>query len=134
MLSIKEYAEKHSITIQAVYQQINRKQNKEFLSQHTQKIKGVKYLDDEAVEFLESKRENSPSVIIQSDDKEHIEHLENENKKLLIKVAELQESIILKSDKIEQLQEANIRLLEEQKEEPIKKSKSFWKKFFKGGE
>lgn len=128
--SIKEYAENHSITIQAVYQQINRKQNKDFISQHSRKIKGVKYLDDEAVAYLESKRENSPTVILQTDDKERMEQLENENKRLLLKIAELQEVIIAKSDKIEQLQEANILLLEQKQEKP----KGFWAKVFGKGE
>lgn len=130
MLTIKEYAEKHGISIQAVYQQLKRKQNKEFLVDHIQVIGGVKYLDDEAVAFLESKRESSPSVIIQTDSKEIIDQLENDNKTLLLKVAELQEAIITKSNKIEQLQEANMLLLETIKYE--EKSKGFWSRIFKG--
>ena len=81
--SVKDYAEKNGITIQAVYQQINRKQNKEFIAQHSKKIKGVKHLDEEAVKFLESKRENSPAVIVQSDDRERIAQLEAEKEALL---------------------------------------------------
>lgn len=112
MQTIKEYAESHSVTIQAVYQQINRKQNKEFISKNIKKINGVKYLNDEAVSFLESKRANSPSVIIQTGENEKIEQLENENKILLLKVTELQDLLLKEKDQIKQLQQDKILLLE----------------------
>lgn len=128
--SVKEYAKEHGITIQAVYQQINRKKNKEFLQGHIFKRDGVKYLDEEAVSYLEHQRVHAPTIIMQTDDKERIEQLENENKMLLLKVAELQETIIAKSEKIEQLQEANILLLEQKQEKP----KGFWAKVFGKGE
>lgn len=128
--SVKEYAKEHGITIQAVYQQINRKKNKEFLQEHIFKRDGVKYLDEEAVAYLEHQRVHAPTIIMQTDDKERIEQLENENKMLLLKVAELQETIIAKSEKIEQLQEANILLLEQKQEKP----KGFWAKVFGKGE
>ncbi|MDP2947602.1 MAG: hypothetical protein Q8N88_05800 [Nanoarchaeota archaeon] len=138
MVTIKEYAEKHGVSIQAVYQQLKRKQNKAFLSQHIEKIDGVTYLDPEAVAFLESKRENSPSVIVRTAEHEVIEQLTQENKNLLIKVAQLQEVIITKSEKIEQLQEANILLLEEEKQnsdsnagtEETEKKKGWLSRFF----
>lgn len=126
--SIKEYAEKKGVTIQAVYQQINRKQNKDFISQHSRKINGIKYLDDEAVAYLESKRENSPTVVIQTDDKERMEELERQNEMLKAKVMELQELVIAKSDKIEQLQD--ILLLEQKKEVPEEVHKKPWWKFW----
>lgn len=128
MVTIKEYAENHGVTIQAVYQQLKRKQNKEFLDSHIQKISGIKYLDDEAVDFLESKRDNSPTVIIQTEDRVLLDQLESENKNLLLKIAELHEIIIKKSEKIEQLQEASILLLEEKKDE--EKPKGFFSKLF----
>ena len=49
LITIKEYAESHGVTIQAVYQQMNRKKNKKFIDEHTRKIDGKKYLDQEAV-------------------------------------------------------------------------------------
>ena len=136
MVTIKEYAETHGVTIQAVYQQLKRKQYKDFLNQHIEKINGVTYLDPEAVAFLESKRENSPSVIIRTAEHEVIEQLTQENKNLLIKVAQLQEVVIAKSEKIEQLQEANILLLEEKQNnsnagaEEIEKKKGWLSRFF----
>ena len=133
VVTVKEYAEMHGITIQAVYQQLKRKQNKEFLSKHTEKINGVTFLNSEAVDFLERKRENSPSVIVRTSEHEQIDQLNQENKNLLIKVAQLQEVIISKSERIEQLQNANILLLEE-KNNPIvedqEKKKSWFSRIF----
>lgn len=133
MITIKEYADMHGITIQAVYQQLKRKQNKEFLSNHIEKINGVTYLDPEAVKFLESKRENSPSVIIRTSEHEMIDQLTQENKNLLVKVAQLQEVIISKSQRIEQLQDANILLLAEKTNpgsEETEKKKNWFNRIF----
>ncbi len=52
MITIKEYAEAQGIRTQAVYQQIKRKKNKDFIEQHSEIINGITYLDDEAVESL----------------------------------------------------------------------------------
>lgn len=83
MITVKEYAAKHNITIQAVYQQINRKKNAEALKGHVEVVKGIKYLDDEAVAILEAARERSPVVVVQENKDERIVELENEIKKLL---------------------------------------------------
>lgn len=83
MITIKEYAAKHNITIQAVYQQINRKKNAAVLEGHIQIIKGIKYLDDEAVAVLEAARKSSPAVVMTENKDEKILQLENEIKLLL---------------------------------------------------
>lgn len=124
--SVKEYAKEHGVTIQAVYQQINRKKNKEFLQGHIFKRDGVKYLDEEAVEYLERQRIHTPSIIMQTEDKERVEQLELENKRLLLKVAELQEELLREKDQVKLLQEEKIVLLE-QKDKP---KTTFWSKFF----
>jgi hypothetical protein len=123
MISLKDYAKSKAISYEAVRKQVNRYRAE--LKEHIIKKNRTQYLDEEAVAFLDKKRENNPVIVLQNDDREHIEQLEAENKKLLIKVAELQEAIIVKSDKIEQLQEANILLLE--KKDEVKKT---WWKFW----
>ena len=132
MLSIKEYAEKSGKSVQAVYKQIKSKENSIHLEGHIfeKKIKNrnVKFLDETAIKILDESSKQTPIIMVQTDNKEHIENLEKENKNLILKIAELQEIIILKSEKIEKLQEANILLLEEKKEEPQKK---IWWKFGK---
>lgn len=133
MISIKDYAKSKAISYEAVRKQVNR--YKAELGEHISRENRTQYLDEEAVAFLDKKRDGNPVVILQTDDKEHIEQLENENKRLLIKVAELQETIIAKSDKIEQLQEANILLLEQKKDtEQEEPPKGFWQKIFGKGE
>lgn len=132
MISIKEYAKLNSKSVQAVYKQMKSKENSNALKGHihTLKInnKETKFLDADAVAILDDASRQAPTVIIQTEDKTLIEQLTMENKNLLLKVAELQEIIINKSEKIEKLQEANILLLEQNKDE--EKPKGFFKKLF----
>lgn len=141
MLSIKEYAEINKKSVQAVYKQIRSKENAKALEGHifTKRAnnKDAKFLDAVAIQILDSASRQAPTVIVKTEDHSLIEQLTQENKNLLIKVAQLQEVIISKSEKIEQLQEANILLLEEkQKEvsdaalEELDKKKGWLRKFF----
>lgn len=95
MITIKEYAESHGKSVQAVYKQIKSKENSALLDGHivVEKInnKNVKMLDDVAVQILDDASKQSIQVVLQNEDKETIERLEEENKKLLLKIASLQE-------------------------------------------
>lgn len=132
--SVKEYAREHGVTIQAVYQQMNRKKNKEFLQGHIFKRDGVKYLDEEAVEYLERQRIHTPSIIMQTEDKERVEQLENENKRLLLKIAELQDELLKERTEVKQLQQEKIAFLEQKQENQKAEQKGFWSRLFKKGE
>lgn len=110
MISIKDYAKSKSISYEAVRKQINR--YKDELGAHISKSNRTQYLDDEAVAFLDKKRESNPIIIMQTDDKERIERLENENKALLLKVAELQEQLLQERQETKLLQQQKIELLE----------------------
>lgn len=127
-MTVKEYADLHGVTIQAVYQQMNRKKNKAFLQEHVWMQDGVKHLDDVAVKFLERGRGNSPSVIVQTGNQERIEELERENKLLLQKVASLQEQMIQEmtrqNKRIEELTD-RVLLLSDTKS---KRNWKFWEK------
>lgn len=136
MITIKEYAESHGKSVQAVYKQIKSKENSALLDGHivVEKInnKNVKMLDDVAVQILDDASKQSIQVVLQNDDKETIERLEEENKKLLLKIASLQEELIntqkelsQEKDNVKLLQTEKIELLEK-KEEPQQK-KSWWK-------
>ncbi len=111
MITIKEYAEAQGIRTQAVYQQIKRKKNKEFIEKHSEIINGITYLDDEAVEYLQNSRSNAPTVVLQTDDKQQIEHLKRTNEQLLIKITDLQDQLIHEKDEVKQLQDKQIGLL-----------------------
>ena len=135
MITIKEYADLHGKSVQSVYKQLKSKENAKLLDGHifSEKInnKNVKMLDDVAVEILENASKQSIQVVLQNDDKETIERLEEENKKLLLKIASLQEELIntqkelsQEKDNVKLLQSEKIELLEK-KDEPQQK-KSWW--------
>lgn len=136
MITIKEYAESHGKSVQSVYKQMKSKENATLLDGHivVEKInnKNVKMLDDVAVQILDDASKQSIQVVLQNEDKETIERLEEENKKLLLKIASLQEELINtqkelnnEKDNVKLLQSEKIELLEK-KDEPQQK-KSWWK-------
>ena len=110
MISMKDYAEQKGISYEAVRRSVNR--YKEELEGHIVVQNRSKFLDDEAVAFLDSKRQQSPIVIINQDKNEELERLRNEKEALLIKIAELQDALLQEKDKVAVLQEKNIALLE----------------------
>ena len=77
------------------------------------------------MKFLDSKRQDNPIIIQQLDKDETIERLEQENKNLLIKIAELQEALIQEKDQVKQLQIEKIELLEVKTQE----KKKWWHVF-----
>lgn len=138
MITIKEFAELHGKSVQAVYKQLKSKENATLLEGHiiTKKInnKNIKMLDDIAVQILNDASKQSIQVIMQNDDRERIEQLETENKTLLIKIASLQEDLIntqkelsKEKDNVKILQNEKIELLEEKEEPQQKKWWQFWK-------
>lgn len=121
MVSIRDYAKQKSVSYEAVRKQVQKYKEGE-LKEHIIKQNKTQYLDDYAVEFLDNKRKENPIIVVQMDKDEELERLSEENKRLLIKIAELQEVIIAKSEKIEQLQDT---MLLQQKSE---KKRWFWQK------
>lgn len=139
MISVKEYAKQNQKSVQAVYKQIKSHENAKALEGHifTRKInnKDTKFLDNTAIEILDEASRQAPTIIVRTSEHEMIDQLTQENKKLLIKVAQLQAVIIDKSEKIEQLQEANILLLETKnnpKAEDPEKKQSWFNRIFGG--
>lgn len=137
LISVKEYAENRGKSVQAVYQQLKRKDNAQRLEGHivVKRVgnKDTKFLDAVAVEILDEASRQAPQVIMESMDKERIAELEAENKMLVQKIVELQEQIIERSKKVEMLQEANILLLEQKQErmqEQVEEKKGFWSRIF----
>lgn len=104
MISMKEYAEKHDISYEAVRKQVKRYQND--LKPHIHKVGRVNYLDEEAEAFLDEKRSKNPVIVVEDDRKNEIQRLYDENKALLLKITELQSLLICEKDKVQQLQDA----------------------------
>ena len=156
MISLKEYAKQNNVSYEAIRKQVRRYQKE--LEGHIFKQDGkTQFLDDEAVLFLNEKRKSNPIIVQEVAKDEQIEELTNQNKMLLVKVAELQDQLLKKQDKIELLQADKIALLEEKKQEEDQndglkdnlksledtvkqlqdelerqKNKTFWQRLFKG--
>ena len=124
MISIRDYADSKGVSYEAVRKQTKR--YSEELAEHLHKQGRTQYLDDYAVSFLDSKRAESPIILIQADKDEEIRRLTDENKALLLKVAELQDALINEKDKVFSLQEEKIALLNA-KQEPEDVKKPWWK-------
>lgn len=125
MQTIREYAKNNGVSYEAI-----RKQTKTYeveLREHIMKNGRTQYLDDYAVDFLNKKRANNTIIVAQADKDEEIKRLENENKALLLKVAELQEQLLKEKDEVKLLQEQKIQLLEQKESKPEKK-KWWWQK------
>lgn len=75
-LSIKEYAQLRGKTVQAVYQQMKRKENAAALEGHVfmQRVgnKDVKYLDEVAVEILDTSSYSTTTIIEKEDLKDEL--------------------------------------------------------------
>lgn len=116
LISLKDYAKQNNITYEAVRQQVNRYADE--LGGHIIRDGRQQFLDEEAVAFLDGKRQKNPVVIIQQDKDEMIELLRREKEELLTKVAELS---VWKADNAIAIAEANHRQsLLEAGEEKIK--------------
>lgn len=109
MITVKEFAKRQHRSVQAIYQSIDR--YKLQLEGHITKIGRTSYLDDEAVAFLETKREQNPVVIFQQDKDEELERLRQNADVMKAKIAELQESVNQSQQEYIALQKENARLL-----------------------
>lgn len=108
VITLRDYAKQNNISYEAVRKQLARYKNE--LGDHIIKDGRQQFLDDEAVAFLDGKRQKNPIAIIQQDKDERIDSLEKENKNLLQQLAIVQDALLKEKDKVQML-------LEEQKEQ-----------------
>ena len=120
MIKLSEYAKQNGVSYEAVRKQVKRYRTE--LGEHISIIKKTQYLDDEAISFLDKKRKENPIIIVEADKNERLEQLEIENKRLLVKVAELQDALLKEKDQVKVLQEEKIALLEQKNTKP-----NFWR-------
>lgn len=85
VISLKDYAAQKNISYEAVRQQVVR--YKDDLAGHLIRDGRQQFLDEEAVAFLDAKRQKNPVAIIQQNKDEQIEELEDQVKQLLIETA-----------------------------------------------
>ena len=110
MISLKDYAREKGVSYEAVRKQVTR--YKDELEGHITKENRTQYLDDAAVEFLNHKRATNSVILMEASRDDEVKRLSEENKALLLKVAELQDSLLKDKDEVKLLQEQKILLLE----------------------
>lgn len=92
MESIKNYAKARNISYEAARKQVKRYAAE--LEGHIRTQNRTQYLDNYAVELLDSHRQSSPIVIMQQDKDDELQQLRTENKALLQQVAALQDKLL----------------------------------------
>lgn len=125
MITVKEYAESRSKSIQAVHQQRKRAKYKDQLSEHEFVKDGVVYLDEVAVKILDSAHENTVAIVDTST-KERIQKLErkleateNREKNLLNDLNKKNTDIINLQKRLQEQTEQITILLLENKEKTL---------------
>ena len=104
VISLKDYAKQNNISYEAVRQQVVR--YKDELSEHIIRDGRQQFLDEEAVTFLDAKRQKNPVAIIQQDKDETIEALRQERENLLIKIAAQADKIAQQADELREADKA----------------------------
>lgn len=127
LITLKDYAKQNNVSYEAVRQQVTRYVDE--LGEHIVRDGRQQFLDEEAVAFLDTKRQKNPVVIVQQNKDEEIEELKNlvenlrtVNTEQANKIAALSE---WKADNAVAIAEANYNLkLLEAGEETIKDLKA----------
>ena len=104
VISLKDYAKQNNISYEAVRQQVVR--YKDELSEHIIRDGRQQFLDEEAVTFLDAKRQKNPVAIIQQDKDETIEALRQERENLLINIAAQADKIAQQADELREADKA----------------------------
>ena len=113
VITLRDYAKQNNISYEAVRKQVVRYQDE--LAGHLIRDGRQQFLDDEAVAFLDARRQKNPVAIIQIEKDEKIDQLEHENKILLQELAAVQKALLNEKDKIDLLlseKNAQLALLE----------------------
>ena len=109
VISLKEYARIKSISYEAVRQQVAR--YREELGEHLIKDGRQQYLDEEAVAFLDERRQKNPVVIYQENKDEELERLRENYQATLEALSDARERIIAQQDKIYELGAADQKIM-----------------------
>ena len=107
VITLRDYAKNNNISYEAVRQQVVR--YKDELGEHIIRDGRQQFLDEEAVAFLDSKRQKNPVAIIQMDKDEQIEALRRDKETILTQLASVQAELLEEKKKTS-------ALLEEQRE------------------
>lgn len=101
VITLRDYAKQNNISYEAVRKQVVRYQDE--LAGHLIKDGRQQFLDEEAVAFLDERRQKNPVAVIQIEKDEKIDQLERENKILLRQIATVQDALLKEKDKTDTL-------------------------------
>ena len=111
VITLRDYAKQNNVSYEAVRKQVVRYADE--LGSHIIKDGRQQFLDEEAVAFLDAKRQKNPVAIIQQDKDEQIEALRREKENLLqtiaLQASQLSELNAWKADHAIAIAEANHR-------------------------
>lgn len=113
VITLRDYAKQNNISYEAVRKQVVRYQDE--LAEHLIKDGRQQFLDEEAVAFLDARRQKNPVAVIQIEKDEKIEQLEYENKILLQQLVTVQDTLLKEKEKTDALlaeKKGEIALLE----------------------
>ncbi len=82
MISLQDYAAQKGISYEAVRSQIARYSDDKSLTDHIHKVGRTRFLDEEAVDFLDKRRSSNPVVVVSGERNQKIEDLELQIKTL----------------------------------------------------
>lgn len=108
VISLKDYAKRNNISYEAVRQQVVR--YKDDLDAHIIRDGRQQFLDEEAVAFLDAKRQKNPVAIIQMDKDERIEDLQRQLDVAKNLIIELQDERNKLKDEKYALEQENLKI------------------------
>ena len=113
-ITLRQFAEEHNITYEAVRKQVARYQDD--LGGHIVKDGQTQYLDTEAVKFLEERRKKNPVILVNMNQEEEIQRLREQlsaTKDALIAVQEQltksKDELLREKDKVIALQDNAVK-------------------------
>lgn len=109
VISLKEYARIKNITYEAVRQQVTRYREK--LGDHVIKDGRQQFLDEEAVAFLDERRQKNPVILYQENKDEELERLREDNQRLLEELNGAKSRIISQQDRLYELAASEQKML-----------------------
>lgn len=111
MVSIQEYADKQKVSYEAIRKQLKR-YSKE-LEGHITKQNRKQYIDEFAEKFLNEKRQQSPIIIVEKAKTEELAEAKEQIESMKATIMELQAQLNASKDKIMELQDEKMGLIEE---------------------
>lgn len=113
-ITIKDYAHKCGVSYEAIRKQVGRYSDE--LEGHIVKHGRTLVLDEWAEDFLGAKRQGNPVVVAQADLQQQLRQLQDENKALLIKVADQADKLAGAYKQLADMQQQALQLPAAQKE------------------